>query len=408
MSLETNLDFNPKVSIIIPVYNGSNYMREAINSAIAQTYRNVEIIVINDGSNDDGKTKEIALGYGDKIRYFYKENGGVATALNLGIKNMKGEYFSWLSHDDIYYKDKIEVQIGCLKQLEDKCTISYGSWDTIDYKSKIVSSLDLMKSHKLSSLNKSLYCVSRGLIHGCSLLIPKKCFDNIGLFDETLKTTQDYDLWFKFLRKTPIQFHKKILIKSRVHDEQTSLSFSDIHLKEANDLWINFVKSLDDKEIRELNDSAGNFHLDMLKFLKSTPFKLAYEFQNNFVKNYVNNIKISVIIPFYNRDKQVIDAVKSVLNQSHKNFEIILVNDGSAKEDSNIVDLCNQHHQIKYFSYSENRGTSYARNYGVDKSKGEYIAFLDSDDIFYEKKLEQQLWEMEKKDTQYHILIMNQ
>ncbi len=67
--------FNPLVSIVIPVYNGSNYLREAIDSALAQIYRNIEVLVINDGSRDDGKTEAVALSYGDRIRYFAKENG---------------------------------------------------------------------------------------------------------------------------------------------------------------------------------------------------------------------------------------------------------------------------------------------------------------------------------------------
>ena len=87
--------FNPKVSIVIPVYNGSNYLREAIDSALAQTYKNIEVIVINDGSNDRGKTDKICKSYGNKIRYFKKENGGVSSALNMGIEKMEGEYFSW-------------------------------------------------------------------------------------------------------------------------------------------------------------------------------------------------------------------------------------------------------------------------------------------------------------------------
>ena len=94
---------HPKVSVIIPVYNGSNYLSDAINSALSQTYSNLEIIIVNDGSSDNGKTKEIALSYGNKIKYIEKENGGVSSALNTGIKNMTGEYFSWISHDDIFY-----------------------------------------------------------------------------------------------------------------------------------------------------------------------------------------------------------------------------------------------------------------------------------------------------------------
>ena len=72
----------PRVSIVIPAYNGSDYMKEAIDSALAQTYPDVEVLVVNDGSDDDGRTEAIALSYGDRIRYFRKGNGGVASALN--------------------------------------------------------------------------------------------------------------------------------------------------------------------------------------------------------------------------------------------------------------------------------------------------------------------------------------
>ena len=116
-------EFNPKVSIIIPVYNGSDYMREAIDSALSQTYDNIEIIVVNDGSKDNGESERIALTYGDKIRYIYKENGGVSTALNEGIRHMSGEYFSWLSHDDVYTPDKIKKSVLALSQLSDKTTV---------------------------------------------------------------------------------------------------------------------------------------------------------------------------------------------------------------------------------------------------------------------------------------------
>ena len=105
----------PMVSIIIPVYNGSNYLSEAIESALAQSYGSCEIIVVNDGSNDDGKTEAIALSYKNQIRYFYKENGGVASALNFAVKKMRGDYFSWLSHDDLYTPDKTDKEMEALK-----------------------------------------------------------------------------------------------------------------------------------------------------------------------------------------------------------------------------------------------------------------------------------------------------
>ena len=112
--------FFPKVSIVIPVYNGANYLHESIDSALAQTYPNLEILVVNDGSTDDGATEAIALSYGDKIRYFCKENGGVSSALNLGIRNMTGDYFSWLSHDDAYEPEKVADSVSLLSALEQR------------------------------------------------------------------------------------------------------------------------------------------------------------------------------------------------------------------------------------------------------------------------------------------------
>ena len=113
--------FEPKVSIIIPAYIASNYLAEAIDSALKQTYKNIEILVINDGSKDNGATREIAEKYIAEhmgiVRYIEKENGGSSSALNTGIRNMKGEWFSWLSHDDLYYPDKAEKQITYINAL---------------------------------------------------------------------------------------------------------------------------------------------------------------------------------------------------------------------------------------------------------------------------------------------------
>ena len=107
-------------------------MREAIDSALKQTYDNIEVIVINDGSEDEGETEKIAFSYGDKIRYYSKSNGGVATALNLGIEKMKGDYFSWLSHDDMYMPEKISNEIEQLQTLPDRTIIVAEGCQIID------------------------------------------------------------------------------------------------------------------------------------------------------------------------------------------------------------------------------------------------------------------------------------
>jgi glycosyltransferase involved in cell wall biosynthesis len=228
----------PLVSVVIPVYNGANYIREAIDSVLAQTYKNIEILIINDGSQDGGATRDIALSYGDKIKYFEKENGGVSTALNLGIRAMKGEYFSWLSHDDVYYPDKIKCQIGEVRFK--KNVILYSDYDEIDEQSKIINKVRI--SHIKSEM--FLFEIAKNsFLHGCSLLIPKEAFDDFGGFNEELLTTQDYDLWVKMSIKYRFVHLKKILIKSRIHTQQGSNK--DIHVKEVEIFYLNILKIID-------------------------------------------------------------------------------------------------------------------------------------------------------------------
>lgn len=216
--------FNPLVSIIIPVYNGSEYMREAIDSALNQTYKNIEVLVINDGSCDDGATEEIAKEYNDLIRYFYKENGGVSTALNMGIKNMKGEYFSWLSHDDVYFEDKVEKSVEALACIENKKTLVCCECIHIDKDSNMISEKhsDNTRVEKLFSSRESLMkMLCEGTMSGCALLIHRDVFSDAGLFDETLRFNQDSFMWDKiFLKGYPMLCIPHIGVKGRIHAKQ--------------------------------------------------------------------------------------------------------------------------------------------------------------------------------------------
>lgn len=384
--------FNPLVSIIIPVYNGSNYMKEAIDSALNQTYDNIEVIVVNDGSKDNGATDKIAKSYGKKIRYFSKENGRVASALNYGIDRMEGAYFSWLSHDDVYLPFKIEKQIQKLAELDDENTILYSAYELIDKNSNKLS--EVLPHNKISNfqLNTSLIPLFRGLIHGCSMLIPKKCFDKIGKFDEKLRSTQDYDLWFKFLKKYQIKYSPDILIQSRLHQEQDSKTIPNIN-DEANQLWIGFMNNLNEKSMIDMEGSIYAFFKSLEITLKNTPYQAAEKYASQKSEEYWGTPKISIIIPFYNRIDFTIDSINSALKQTYDNIEIILINDGSSENTKPIEEIVKKHNKIKYYE-QKNKGVSAARNLGILKSTGEYIAFLDSDDVFHEQKLEKQLKKM--------------
>jgi hypothetical protein len=232
-------NLTPLVSIIMPVYNGSNYLKLAIDSALAQTYNNIEVIVINDGSNDNGLTEGIAKSYGEKITYLSKENGGVATALNVGIQNSRGEYLSWLSHDDMYFENKIERQMAYLASIPSSEVILYSDYKAIDANDNLLQTARIACENSFDHKQEFLFNMFKARIHGCSLLIPRKCFSDVGYFDEKLKTTQDYDLWFKFLQKGYEFRHiPEVLICTRWHKEQGTNALSRIHHKEVEELYM--------------------------------------------------------------------------------------------------------------------------------------------------------------------------
>lgn len=228
------LDFQPLVSIIIPVYNGATYMREAIESALAQTYPNIEVIVVNDGSADEGKSEKIALSYGDQVRYISKTNGGVSSALNCGIKAMKGEYFSWLSHDDAYMPQKIEVQIKSLKKYSDDKIVSVCLTDTIDAQSHIIKPASSRHTSGLISWKEATMYMTQNGANGCSLLIPKSAFDDAGLFDEQLRYCQDILMWWKIcLSGYGLDFCNELGVHYRVHGKQLTQTGAELYHKEA-------------------------------------------------------------------------------------------------------------------------------------------------------------------------------
>lgn len=382
---------SPKVSVIIPVYNGENYVQEAIESALSQTYKNIEIIVVNDGSKD--RTEMICKEYKGKIKYFKKNNGGVSTALNLAIEKMTGEYFSWLSHDDLYYPNKIEEEI---KAMEEN-TIILSDYDLVNEKGKVFNSVVL--PHYLIKRNNQ-FALLNGLINGITLLIPKKAFDECGKFDENLKCTQDYEMWFRMMLKGYKFKHiPKILASSRQHSNQTT-NTSPKMLSEGNELWINMMTQLPNKMKKELYQTEYNFYKEMYNFLKNTPYEdaemYALEKQNELYKKLdLTDIKVSVIMPFYDESQKILKrAVNSVKNQTHKNIEFIVINDNKDFYKNGDIDFIKNDKNIIYLENNKNLGVSASRNSGIKTASGEYIAFLDADDEFLKDKIETQLNEL--------------
>lgn len=238
---------NPKVSIIIPVYNGANFLAEAIDSALAQTYSNIEVVVVNDGSKDNGKTEKVALSYGDDIEYYIKENGGVASALNFGIQKMTGEYFSWLSHDDLYERTKIEEEVRYLlnQPAPDNTIIACNSVALFEN--------GIKKKEKINHVVFNDYfdiflgASAKTGLNGCSLLIPKNVLIESGGFNINLPVTQDYDLWFRLKDKCKFTLLDRHLVVYRHHDMQDSVHKSDTSLIAGDELRAHILRSVSKK-----------------------------------------------------------------------------------------------------------------------------------------------------------------
>lgn len=257
----------PKVSIIIPVYNGTNYMRDAIDSALAQTYENCEVIVVNDGSNDNGATDEVARSYGNRIRYFYKENGGVATAVNYGIEKMTGEYAAWLSHDDMFTPDKIERQMEAALSsgLSDPIVHSnFEFWDVVKDKH---STVDLLQTYTREQLEDSCFAPLFLAIHGSTVLVHKSHYTRVGLYDTKLIATQDSEFLFRVMRGQKSVFVEEPLMISRIHPEQGQQTMT-CHSTEYNEMFIHFCQTLTPEEKIHFCGSEWNFYYRLYLLLK--------------------------------------------------------------------------------------------------------------------------------------------
>ena len=239
--MSDNAVFMPKVSIVIPVYNGANYLAESIECALNQTYSNLEVIVVNDGSCDGGATEAVALSYGDRIRYFRKENGGVSSALNHGIRHMTGEYFSWLSHDDGYEPGKIANSVAYLNAMgnPEKCIAMCGGYYSNEKSEKIRDmEFHFQKDVCYSGVEVMRCILQYGALNACCMLIPKAAFDECGYFHEDLRYNQDALMWYQIFSRgyCLICQPEQRDVMYRLHAAQTSKTRRDLLLRDSYEM----------------------------------------------------------------------------------------------------------------------------------------------------------------------------
>ncbi len=323
--------FRPLISVVIPVYNGADYMRQAIDSALDQTYDNVEVIVVNDGSNDNGATEAIALSYGGKIRYFAKENGGVATAVNLAISHMRGEYFAWLAHDDWWEHNKLAkltaeaARSGTGKFIFTSRCINYKQSENIMIEPDVL--------FDVGSLFDILSNMFTPRVNLATMLIPRRAFNEVGLFDPECRTTQDYDLIFRLIKAgytfIPLD---SILTVRRIHDQMGTLALVDIHIQELEFLYLKYIACFFDDISAMRPDQINNLYEALLaRGLTESTRRLcgilqwkqfaAGQFSKPMLWLYWEN-KPNSLPP-----RMILDSWRSITWNCQEDFEIIILDD---------------------------------------------------------------------------------
>jgi len=217
--MATSKETDDLVSIVIATYNREKYIGECIDSALNQSYLNSEVIVVDDGSTDG--TRKICEGYGDKIRYFYKSNGGTASALNIGIHNMKGSWFIKPDDDDALFSDAVETLLRVAKSNGNK--IVSGAYIIMDENGNRI------KDHILLPYNYYVLASKLWSDNGCpyflnSSLIHKSCFDTVGIFNEKELMYEDFEWWLRaiLLHRYAVTHVPHFIYRYRIHRNQKS------------------------------------------------------------------------------------------------------------------------------------------------------------------------------------------
>ncbi|MER2250473.1 glycosyltransferase [Methylorubrum podarium] len=377
------------VTIAIPVHNGANYLGEAIESALRQQRAETEIIVVDDGSDDDGETGAIARGFGDRIRYLHQPQGGVAVALNTALANASGRLFSWLSHDDLFEPGKTEFQVRILDAVDrdDVCLFSDFSW--IDAAGRITGEQRL--DHSALSLNPRL-AFYEGLINGCTLLTTRDLLRRVGGFDARYPYTQDYRMWWRLAREASFVHVPRCLMRSRLHPDQGS------HRSEAlaeNCAFWNDV--LDETSVLEAAIVDGSRE----RFLKRTGEFLRYRSPNRRVADRADRMartsaaetSVSVVVDVGSDVEAARRTMASVEAQTRRPDEVILVGDPAILEalaaEGDADGTCKR----RLRPTPERRLPARLR-LGLMAARGDYVALVTSPDLFAPEKIAVQVARM--------------
>jgi len=285
---------NPFVSVIIPTYNRSHLTIRAVESVLSQTYKNLEIILVDDGSTDD--TKERLHQYKERVRYIYKENGGVCSARNVGIRNAAGSIIAFLDSDDMYEPQKIELSVRYLLKHPHVGLVHTAAYfiddddNILDWKMHHVNKKTGWKKEKL---------VFKNFICNPTIVTLRKYIDKAGWFNEELIVTGDWDMWLRISEYCQVGSIDIPLSKYRI----TSMScYKNLDITSQETFYIleEFFKRNSDVSYWCKRKSYSRHYLSMAEcYLLKEDYQKMKEQYVLALKNYPFSLKTVGILLYY-------------------------------------------------------------------------------------------------------------
>ena len=253
------------VSVVIPVYNSGKFLEECLDSILTQSYQNIEIIAVDDGSTDT--SSGILERYSDKINIISQKNQGLASALNLGISKMKGSWFKWFSPDDVMYSNTIETLIDEAKNHPDN-TIIYSNWNIIDDTGNILREFHESNYNELSEFDFNVRLLDGQQINVNTTLIPATLFKKYGVRELDDPVAIDYDFFLRsaLLHDAKFRLTSQPLVKYRIHSDQ--LSHKNISKT------LNYISEIKDEILKKLDEPLRNkYNHGLEQYKKTKPVK---------------------------------------------------------------------------------------------------------------------------------------
>jgi len=228
------------ISCIIPVYNGEAYLREAIESVLAQTYRPIEIIVADDGSAD--RTAAFVAGYRDQVRYLFQPNAGTAAACNLGLRAAQGDFIAFLAADDLWHVDKLARQMNCFKRRPELvlCVTHVQNF----WIPELQEEAERFRNHRISQ-------PLPGYVPQ-TLLARRALFETVGHFNTALRHADSTDWFLRVIEHgAVIDILPDVLVYRRIHQSNLSRRMASASRQE----YVELVKATLDRRRRQKKDN---------------------------------------------------------------------------------------------------------------------------------------------------------